>query len=112
VVESLKTRSSTDIIGLILQAIEGEPLTRSKIIYQTMVNFNQINHYTSFLIQESLLRYLALDRKYAITDKGRQFLILFNETIKLLTASNYHDDDIAGDNPQAKKQQQEVTVNK
>ena len=109
----MKTRSSIDIIGLILQAVEGEPLTRSKIIYQTMVNFNQINHYTSFLIQESLLRYLALDRKYTITDKGRLFLVLFNETTKLLTAPNDHDDDdIADDNPQVKKQQQEVTVHK
>ena len=68
-----------------------------------MVNFNQINHYTSFLIQESLLRYLALDRKYTITDKGRQFLVLFNETTKLLTAPNDHDDDdIADDNSQVK----------
>jgi predicted transcriptional regulator len=114
-VESLKTRDRTEIIGLILQALEGEPLTRSKIIYQSMLNFNQINHYTYFLTQEGLLRYLALDRKYIITDKGRQFLVLYNETSKLLTAPNDHDDDIAGDNPQVKKQQQqqqEVTVHK
>lgn len=43
-------------------------------------------------------------------DEGRQFLALFNETNRLLTALN--DDDIAGDNLQVKKQQQEVTVHK
>jgi predicted transcriptional regulator len=110
VVESLKTRSSTHIIGLILQAVEGEPLTHSKIIYQAMLNFIQVTDYTSFLTQEGLLRYLKFDRKYVITDKGRQFLALFNETSKLLTALS--DDDIGDDNPRGKKQQQEVTVHK
>ncbi len=114
VVKSLKTRDRTEIIGLILQALEGEPLTRSKIMYQSMVNFTQVRGYTAFLVQEGLLRYLTLDRKYIITDKGRQFLALFNETSKLLTALS--DGDIAGDNHQVKKQllpqQQEVTVHK
>jgi predicted transcriptional regulator len=98
-----------EIIGLILQAVAGEPLTRSKIMYQTMFNFNQINHYTPFMIQEGLLTYQTLDKSYTITDKGRQFLALFNKTNKLLTALS--DGDIAGDNLQVKKQQ-EVTVHK
>jgi DNA-binding PadR family transcriptional regulator len=51
-----------------------------------------------------------LDRKYAITDKGRQFLTSFNETNKLLTTPN--GDDMAGDNLQGQDQQQEVTVHK
>lgn len=108
----MKTRSSTDIISLILQAVEREPLTRSKIIYQAMLNFTQVTDYTAFLTQEGLLRYLELDRKYIITDKGRQFLALFNEASKLLTALS--DGDIAGGNLQVKKQQQqqEVTVHK
>ena len=107
----MKTRSSTEIIGLILQALEGEPLTRSKIMYQSMINFTQVTGYTAFLVQEGLLRYMVLDRKYAITDKGRQFLALFSETSKLLTASN--DDDMTDNNllqVQNQQQQQEVTV--
>lgn len=107
----MKTRDSTEIIGLILQAVEGEPLTRYKIMYQEMLDFKQVTDYTAFLIQEDLLRYLMLDRKYAITDKGRQFLALFNETNKLLTTPN-DDDDMAGDNLQGQDQQQEVTVHK
>lgn len=106
----MKTRDSTEIIGLILQAVEGEPLTRYKIMYQEMLDFKQVTDYTAFLIQEDLLRYLMLDRKYAITEKGRQFLALFNETNKLLTTPN--DDDMAGDNLQGQDQQQEVTVHK
>jgi predicted transcriptional regulator len=106
----LKTRDRTEIIGLILQDLEGEPLTRSKIMYQSMLNFTQVTGYTAFLVQEGLLRYM-MDRKYTMTDKGRQFLALFSETSKLLTASN--DDGMADNNLQVQnEQQQEVTVHK
>jgi predicted transcriptional regulator len=106
---------------LILQAVEGEPLTRSKIMYQAMLNFTQVTDYTSLLIQQELLSYSKLDRKYIITDKGRQFLALFAETSKLLTAAatTLEDDgNITGDNLlQVQKQQlpqhrEEVTVHK
>jgi predicted transcriptional regulator len=116
----LKYRGRTEIIGLILQAVEGEPLTCSKIIYQTMLNFKQTTDYTSLLIQQKLLSYSKLDRTYTITDKGRQFLALFNETSKLLMATTTtleDDDNITGDNLlQVQKQQlpqhREVTVHK
>jgi DNA-binding PadR family transcriptional regulator len=79
-----------------------------------MLNFKQTNEYTAFLIQEGLLRYLMLDRKYAITDKGREFLALFDETNNLLTAPNDNNNMAAGDllvqNQQ--QQQQEVAIHK
>lgn len=118
----MKVRSRAEIIGLILQAIEEEPLTRSKIMYQAMLNFKQVTDYTSLLIEQELLDYSKLDRKYIITDKGRQFLALFSETSKLLTATTTleDDDNMAGDNNllQVQKQQlpsqqhREVTVHK
>ena len=53
-----------------------------------MLNFTQVKYYTSFLTQQGLLRYLGLEeKKYAITDKGRQFLALFDETDRLLKPS-------------------------
>ena len=106
-VKSLTSRDRIEIIGLILQAVEAEPLTRSKILYQTMLNFTQATDYTSLIIQHELLSYSKLDRKYIITDKGRQFLALFTETSKLLTATTTPEDDgnMAGDNPlQVQKQ--------
>jgi predicted transcriptional regulator len=106
----LKFRSRTEIIGLILQALDEEPLTRSKMMYQTMLNFTQVTDYTSLLIQQELLSYSKLDRKYIITDKGRQFLALFTETSKLLTATTTPEDEgnRAGDNNllQVQNQQQ------
>ena len=97
----MKTRDRPEIIGLILQAVEAEPLTRSKIMYQSMLNFTQVTDYTSLLIQQELISYSKLDRKYIITDKGRQFLALFNETSKLLTTTTTTSEDdgnSAGDN--------------
>jgi predicted transcriptional regulator len=118
----LKVRSRAEIIGLILEAIEGEPLTRSKIMYQTMLNFKQLTDYTSLLIQQELLDYSKLDRKYIITNKGRQFLALFTETSKLLMAAATPEDDSnrAGDNnllqvqyqQLSPQQHREVTVHK
>jgi predicted transcriptional regulator len=99
---------------LISQAGEREALIRSKIMYQAILNFKHVTDYTAILIQESLLTYPMLDRKYAIADKGRQFLALFNETSKLLTAPDDDDDDdnMAAGNLQVQNQQQEVRVHK
>ena len=66
-----------------------------------MLNFKQVTDYTSLLIEQELLDYSKLDRKYTITDKGRQFLALFTETSKLLMATTTTLDDDgnrAGDN--------------
>src|SRR5215208_1151034 len=80
----LKTRDSTEIIGLILQAVEHQALTRSKIIYQALLNFKQVTDYAGILTDEGLLSYLVEDRKFAITNRGKQFLELFKETNNLL----------------------------
>ncbi|HEX6282112.1 MAG TPA: winged helix-turn-helix domain-containing protein [Nitrososphaera sp.] len=110
--KSLKTRGSTEIIGLILQAVERQALTRSKIMYQAILNFKQVTDYTAFLTEEGLLIYLPQVRKYAITDRGRQFLTLFKETNKLLTTPY---DDMATNNEeqdQQQQQQQQVALHK
>ena len=100
--KGLKTRGSTEIIGLILQAVERQALTRSKIMYHAILNFKQVTDYTAFLTKEGLLTYLSQDRKYIITDRGRQFLTLFKETNKLLTT---HYDDMADNNEEQNLQE-------
>jgi predicted transcriptional regulator len=102
---------------LILQAVERQALTRSKIMYHAILNFKQVTDYTAFLTEEGLLTYLSQDRKYAITDKGRQFLTLFEETNKLLTTPY---DNLADNNeeqnqqepPPHPQQQQQVALRK
>ena len=94
---------------MILQAVESEALTRSKIMYQAILNFKQATDYTAFLAEGGLLTYLEQDRRYAITDRGKQFLTLFKETNKLLTTSY---DDMAVSNEEQNLQRQEVALHK
>jgi len=103
----MKTRDSTEIIGLILQAVEHQPLTRSKIMYQALLNFKQVTDYAGILTDEGLLSYLAENRKFAITNRGKQFLELFKETNRLLS-TRY--DDITASNQVQEQQQYQVTL--
>ena len=78
---------------------------------QAMLDFTHVTDYTSLLIQQELLSYSKLDRKYIITDKGRQFLALFTETSKLLMATTTLEDDgnnMAGDNHLLQVQKQQL----
>jgi predicted transcriptional regulator len=102
----LKTRGSTEIIALILQAVELEPLTRSKIMYQALLNFKQVTDYTGFLTHEGLLQHLMDNGKFVITPRGKLFLELFKEANKLLTTC--HDDPAA--NSQVPDKQYQVTL--
>jgi predicted transcriptional regulator len=119
VVEKLKTRSSTDIIVLILQAAEGEPVTRSKIMYHAILNFKQVTDYAALLTDAGLLIYLKENRRYGITEKGRRFLRLFNETSKLFMVAdddnnNNHNHLVVNNRVarnQEQEQQQEVLLN-
>jgi predicted transcriptional regulator len=91
---------------MILQAVEYEPLTRSKIMYQALLNFKQVTDYTGFLTREGLLRYLMDNRKFVITNRGKQFLELFKGANKLLTTP--HDD--MAPNDQLQDEQYQVTL--
>ena len=77
-------------------------------MYKAILNFKQVTDYTAFLTEEGLLTYLAQNRKYAITDRGRQFLTLFKETNKLLTTYG----DMVPNNEEQNLQQQEVALHK
>ena len=73
----MKYRSRTDIIGLILNAanaMNGE--SRSRIMYKSLVNYNQLKDYLIFLQQQELIEYIKAARTYRTTVKGRDFLEL------------------------------------
>jgi hypothetical protein len=79
-----------------------------------MLAFNQATAYTSLMIEQGLLNYVTLDKKYAITDKGRQLLALYNETNTLLTSlaqdDGQEDDYIVCDNLQMQEQYGDATI--
>ena len=81
-------RDRIEIIALILQACS-EPSTATKITYSSLLNFHQVKVYIDQLVRLKLLDHSAQDRTYIITDKGRQYLDLYNiELKKLVNASS------------------------
>ncbi len=76
-------------------------------MYQALLNFKQVSDYAAYLTEAGLLTYLDQDRKYAITERGKQFLALFKETNSLLTSSY---DNITSPNNEQEKQ--EVALHK
>ena len=77
-------------------------------MYQAILNFKQVSDYAAYLTEAGLLTYLTEDRKYAITERGKQFLALFKETTSLLTTTAY--DILTLDS--SERQEQEVTLHK
>jgi predicted transcriptional regulator len=75
-------------------------------MYQALLNFKQVTDYAGILTDEGLLSYVVENRKFAITNRGKQFLELFKETNRLLT-TRY--DDITANN-QVQEQQYQVTL--
>ena len=75
-------------------------------MYQAILNFKQATDYAGILTNEGLLCYPVENRKYAITNRGKQFLELLKETKKLLTTS--YDDMIARNEVQ--DEQYQVTL--
>ena len=78
-------------------------------MYQAILNFKQVTGYTSLLTKEGLLTYLEGDRKYAITERGKKFLILFKKTNMLLTTSY---DNMTEVNIEQNIQQDDVALHK
>jgi predicted transcriptional regulator len=75
-------------------------------MYQAILNFKQVSDYAAYLTEAGLLTYVTEERKYAITDRGKQFLVLFKETNSLLTTTAY--DSLTLDN--RGQQEQKVTL--
>jgi predicted transcriptional regulator len=81
-------RDRIEIIALILQACS-EPSTATKITYLTLLNFRQVTVYIDYLVRLKLLERSIQTRTYTITDKGRQYLDLYNiDMRKLVSASS------------------------
>jgi predicted transcriptional regulator len=75
---SVKYRSRTDIAAAILEiAVDGA--IKTKIMYKAFLSFPQLKEYLGVLMAKGLLEYVASDREYRTTDKGKQFMKLYKE---------------------------------
>ena len=85
----MKNRSRTELAGMILEAANGGA-TKTKIMYNAFVSYNQLKGYLSVLIENNLIEYLEGTKTFKTTEKGLNFLKMNNEIGELLhiTAKN------------------------
>jgi predicted transcriptional regulator len=85
----MKYRSRTEIVAMILDAANGGA-TKTKIMYNAFLSYNQLKEYLSVLIENNLIEYRGGTREFKTTENGLKFLKMHNEIGELLhiTAKN------------------------
>ena len=76
-------RSRTEIVGNILEAANGGT-SKTKIMYTAFLSYSQLNEYLSILIENNLIEYLDGTNKFKTTEKGLNYLKMYNEIGELL----------------------------
>ncbi len=78
-------RSRVEIIGQILETATGGGTTKTMIICDALLSYNQLNEYLTILIESDLLRYDDQTHTFKTTEKGLRFLNFYNEICDVLT---------------------------
>jgi predicted transcriptional regulator len=76
-------RSRTEIVSSILDAANGGGASKTKIMYTAFLSYNQLNEYLSLLTENNILEYLDGTNKFKTTEKGLNYLKMYNEIRKL-----------------------------
>ena len=87
----MKYRSRTEIVSSILDAANGGA-TKTKIMYIAFLSYNQLKEYLSVLIENNLIEYLEGTQTYKTTEKGLNFLKIYNEIGELLQTTIKNDE--------------------
>ncbi len=89
----MKYRSRTEIVATILEAANGRA-TKTKIMYNAFLSYNQLKDYLSVLIENNLIEYLDGTREFKTTEKGLNFLKMHNAIGELLHTAIENDDEL------------------
>ena len=79
-------RSGTEIVARILDAANGGT-TKTKIMYNAYLSYNQLREYLTMLIENDLIEYLVGNKIFRTTEKGLNLLKIHNEMTELLHTS-------------------------
>ena len=82
----MKYRGRTEIVSMILEAANGGA-TKTKIMYNAFLSYNQLKDYLSVLIENNLIEYLDGTREFKTTEKGLNFLKMHNAIGELLQST-------------------------
>ncbi len=80
-VDAMASRSRIDVSIDILNAALGEGTTKTRLMYEAFVSFEELREYLSELIKLGLMETTATERIYKTTRKGKEFLSVTGDTI-------------------------------
>jgi predicted transcriptional regulator len=80
----MKYRSRIDVISQMLDAANGSGVTKSRLVYKTFLNYDQLKKNLMALIEKDLLRYNRNTRTFKTTEKGLIFLHIYSEINEML----------------------------
>ena len=79
-------RRRTEIVAMILSAANGGA-TKTKIMYNAFLSYNQLREHLTMLIENDLIEYLGGNKIFRTTKKGLNLLKIHNEMTELLHTS-------------------------
>ena len=79
----MKYRGRTEIVSSILDAENGGA-TKTKIMYNAFLSYNQLREYLSILIENNLIEYVEGTKTFQTTEKGLNFLKTHDEIGELI----------------------------
>ena len=83
----MKYRSRTDIVGLILEAVNGGA-TKTKIMYKAFLSYAQLKEYLTVLLQNDVLEYEDETQLFRTTEKGLRLLQMYNQFDEMMSIAN------------------------
>jgi predicted transcriptional regulator len=72
-----KYRNRTEIIASVLEAANGTGTSKTRIMFNAYLSYEQLNEYLNELLDKKLLAYDLHTRTYHIAPKGSKFLELY-----------------------------------
>lgn len=85
---SLKNRSKTDIVGLILEVANVGGATKTKIMYKAFLSSSQLKEYLAILTENNLLEFEEERQFYRTTEKGIRFLQMYAQVHEMMPIEN------------------------
>jgi predicted transcriptional regulator len=85
-------RSRNEIVAMILNAANEGGETKTKIMYFAFLSYNQLKEYLSVLVENNLIEYLEGANKFKTTEKGLNYLKMYNEIAELLQVTTVKND--------------------
>jgi predicted transcriptional regulator len=80
----MNRRDRMEIVALILGIANGNSISLAEIIHKTYLSHIYLKKYLFLLLENGLLEYLQAGQTYRTTDKGIQFLQIYNQISEMV----------------------------